>query len=297
MMPPFLTAGARVALFAPGRRVSIEMVTHAEQVLREWGYNVARGASVLNQTHAYHGATAQERLADFQRLIDDPTVRAIFCIRGGYGTTQFLDAIDWRAFRQSPKWIVGFSDVTALHLQLLSIGCISIHGLMPVQYPKAGQAEPLAHLKEILMGNLQPLQWSTHPANRPGHARGILAGGNLSLLADSLGTKSAPDMRGKILVMEEVDEPLYKVDRMLTQLQRSGMFSNLAALLAGYFTGIHHTDIAYSTTVEEMILSKVPAGLPVAFGFPSGHEAPNYSWLSWAEAAVAIGESSRLHYV
>lgn len=297
MRPPYLKPGDCIGLVAPGRKISDEVVQKASEVFRSWGLQVVNSPALSNTTHAYHGASTEERAHDFQSMLDDDEIKAIICARGGYGTSQFLDLLNWEKFKLNPKWIVGFSDITALHLQIQRLAIESLHSLMPIQFLNDQQLPAQERLKEMLFGNITPLVWNAHPANRVGECEGQLIGGNLSLVVDSLATTNEAHTFGKILFIEEVDEPFYKVDRLLTQLKRAKKLDKIKGLVVGYFTGIRDTDISYGQSVEQIILSKINPAVPVAFGCPSGHEAPNFPWIHGAQATLQISDrEAKLSY-
>ena len=170
-------------------------------------------------------------------MLDNPDIKAIICARGGYGTTRIIDFIDFATFQKNPKWIVGFSDVTALHLKVSQLGIESIHGTMPILFSKPESASAIESIKQILFGSGTPvIMAEPNKANRPGRSVSQVLGGNLSLIVDSIGTSNEPDLTGKILIMEEIDEYLYKIDRMLTQLRRAGKLDNLSGLIVGHMS-------------------------------------------------------------
>jgi muramoyltetrapeptide carboxypeptidase len=277
--PPFLSTGDTVALAATGRKVTASQMQRAIDVLSSWGLNVLKTRHLFSEAHAYLAATDETRLSDFQQLLDDENVRAIFCARGGYGTTRILDNLDFTSFLEKPKWIVGFSDVTALHLKLLQLHIESIHGTMPILYSSVGVEPSLESLRKILFGEDFTLQAPFHKANRIGQATGPILGGNLSLLVDALGTSCEPDTVGKILVLEEIDEYKYRLDRMLTHLRRAGKLDRLAGLVIGHMTDIKDPEPAFGEEIAAMVIDKIrDTQYPVAFNFPIGHENPNLAW-------------------
>ncbi|AYB30610.1 S66 peptidase family protein [Chryseolinea soli] len=277
--PTFLSAGNTVALAATGRKVSTAQMQKALEVFSSWGLNVLRAPHLFSEKHGYLAGTDDERRRDFQQMLDDKNVRAIFCARGGYGTTRILDGLDFTSFLENPKWIIGFSDVTALHLKLLQLQVESIHSTMPILFSSTGIEPSLESLKKVVFGEDFTIQAAAHRANRLGQATGPVLGGNLSLLTDALGTSSDPDTAGKILVIEEIDEYKYRFDRMLTHLKRAGKFNQLAGLIIGHMTDMKDPEPAFEEDFADMVMDKI-AGTqyPVAFNFPIGHENPNLAW-------------------
>lgn len=291
MKPPFLQTGDTVALLAPGKKVTTDTVAKAQRWIENCGWKVRVAHSVYSTAHSYHSGHNAERLSELQMFLDDPEIKAIICLRGGYGTTPLLDQLKWDGMKAAPKWIVGFSDITALHLQLHRLNTESIHGIMPIQFEEEGQAAAMSHLQRLLAGQENTWQWKTGMNSRAGEATGQLVGGNLSLIADSLATSNELHTFGKILFVEEVDEPLYKIDRMFTQLKRAKKLDKIVGLVAGHFTAV--TDAAqFGETLEQIVLSKVNTPIPVAFGCPSGHAAPNFSWIHGAPVRLRVADDT-----
>jgi muramoyltetrapeptide carboxypeptidase len=292
-----MKAGDKVGLVAPGRKITPEVIQRAQDIFQSWDLNLDLSPSLLRSEHSYHGALAPQRKDDFQNFLDDAKIKAVISARGGYGTTQFLDGLQWDEFKKNPKWVVGFSDVTALHLQLHRLGIESIHGIMPIQFDSAGQADSILLLKKLLFGEVSPMAWTVHPDNREGIAQGRLVGGNLSMVVDSLATSSELHPFGQVLFLEEVDEPLYKIDRMMTQLKRAKKLDKIKGLILGHFTDITDTSLPYGKNVVEIVTSKIEHPIPIAFGCPSGHAAPNHPWIHGASIALIVDKSgSKIEY-
>jgi muramoyltetrapeptide carboxypeptidase len=194
--------------------------------------------------------------------------------------------------------VIGFSDITALHLKLSSLGVESVHGTMPILFSKTDSASSIESLRKVLFDEPHQILAPAHSLNRLGHARGPLVGGNLSLIVDSLGTAYEPEIGGKILIIEEVDEYLYKIDRMIVQLKRAGKLEGLAGLVIGHFSEIKDTELSFGETVEQIIRFHTSIfQYPVAFNFPSGHLNPNLSWVQGRQADLTVDEngSTLLH--
>ncbi|MBL0741787.1 S66 peptidase family protein [Chryseolinea lacunae] len=276
--PPFLAPGATVAIAATGRKVVPTQMEEAKKILTAWGLNVRFAPHLFSDGHTYLAGTDQERLEDFQNLVNDKTIHAIICARGGYGTTRIVDAFNFDALVQNPKWIVGFSDVTSLHLKLFAQGIESIHGTMPVLFGQDDAGPSLESLRNVLFGESWIVEALPDTDNQSGVVTAPIIGGNLSLVADAMGTPSEPDTSGKILVIEEICEHKYKLDRLLTQLKRAGKLERLAGLVVGHMTDIEDSE-SFSERVQEIVLNKVKGhDYPVAFGLPIGHENPNLAW-------------------
>lgn len=290
IIPPFLKAGDTVAIVATAGKVKQQDMEHARAIITAWGCKVLFGGRLFSEGHSYLAGTDAERKEDLQRAIDDPQVRAIICARGGYGTTRIIDGINWQNLIKNPKWIAGFSDITAIHLYCMKLGVESIHSTMPRLFTRDDMASSIESLRNILFGEKTPaLVGEVNKSNRSGTATGKLIGGNLSLLVDSIGTSTDPDMRDNILVIEEVSEFYYKIDRMLMQLRRAGKLQELAGLVIGHITDALETDIPFNETIEQIVLSKVrDYYYPVAFGIPTGHEAPNIAWRHGHEMKLTV---------
>lgn len=283
----------------PSRKVDEQLLRKGCEVIESWGLNVQFGKHCFNKDNSYLAASDADRLNDFQSMIDNPSVDAIFCARGGYGITRILDRLNFDALKSKPKWIVGFSDITALHLMLHRHGIESIHGNMPIQFSNSAYQDSIYSLKSILFGESPTvIEAPTHPKNRIGFGSGMVIGGNLSLLVDSLGTSSELETDGKILVVEEVDERYYKIDRMFTQLKRAGKLTNLEGLIVGHFTDLSDTELPFGQTIEQIVMDKVAdQTFPVAFGFPIGHQAPNLAWKHGAKSMLNVSqENSALEF-
>lgn len=218
--------GQTIGIVAPARKVDHQKLFEGIRIIESWGLEVEIGKYCFEKDNAYLAAKDAERLRDLQYMLDSESVNAIFCARGGYGTTRIVDQLDFRSFIKQPKLILGFSDITALHLKLHRLGVQSIHGCMPVQFSNPDYFNSIESLKHLLFSDqADEILADANQHNREGEATGIIIGGNLSLLVDSLGTPTELDTAGKILVVEEVDEQLYKIDRMFTQLKRAGKLS------------------------------------------------------------------------
>jgi muramoyltetrapeptide carboxypeptidase len=198
--PPFLQPGQRVALVSTARKITPPEVAFAQQTLASWGLEVVLGESIGAASHQFAG-TDDLRHRDFQRQLDDPSIRAIFCARGGYGTARLIDTLDFSRFAEAPKWVAGFSDITVLNCHLLRLGYQSIHGIMPVLFGQEGSEAAVASLHAALVGEPASYTAPAHALNRPGTATGQLVGGNLSLLHTITGTSSQADFTGRILFL------------------------------------------------------------------------------------------------
>ena len=287
--PAPLQAGQRVALVSPARKISAAELAPAIATLESWGLDVVLGKSIAGDHHQFAGDDDLRR-RDFQQQLDDPAIRAILCARGGYGTARMVDGLDFTTFAESPKWVAGFSDVTVLNAHLLARGYASIHGVMPVLFRQAGGERALETLRRALFGEVfQPIEVAPHPLNRFGTATGELVGGNLSLLQTITGTPSQASFAGRILFLEDLDEYLYHIDRMLLHLHRSGQLAGLAGLVVGHFSDMRDNTIPFGSTAEEIIDRYAQMyNFPVAYGFPTGHEADNLALVVGQQVTLAV---------
>jgi muramoyltetrapeptide carboxypeptidase len=289
IIPPYIKPGDRIGVVATARKINRESIETARSTFENWGLVPVLSPYLFSENHSYLAGDDKERAIALQSMLDDPTLRAIICARGGYGTTRILDSLNFTEFIKHPKWIIGFSDVTALHLQLASLGVQSVHGIMPVLFEKEESAASLESLASILFGRPWKIHANPSVSNKPGIGSGNLLGGNLSLILDSLGTSHAPDTRGKILVIEEIEEHLYKIDRMMVQLKRASKLQDLAGLAIGYFTDIKDSELPFGETYQEIIRYHTREySFPVAFDFPTGHENPNMAWVHGGEAVLKV---------
>ncbi len=287
-IPPKLSSGDQVAVVATARVVNGEAINSALEVLRSWGLAVWVGDHVFEK-HQLFAGTDQQRLHDLQKALDNPAIKAIFCARGGYGTTRILDNIDWAQFKANPKWICGFSDITALLNHVNALNVVSLHGPMPQLFDKGAACGEVDELRKILFNpEGHTITAPAHADNRAGSTTGVLTGGNLSLLVHLLATDTVWETDNKILLIEEVDEYQYAMDRMMVQLKRSGRLKNLAALVVGHLTKIKVGDLAFDHTIEAVIKQHVPDTIPVAFGMPFGHEHPNLTLPLGMEARLQV---------
>ncbi|GAA3956749.1 LD-carboxypeptidase [Hymenobacter antarcticus] len=290
--PPALQAGQRVALVSPARKISAAELAPAIEILTAWGLEVVLGDSIAGDHHQFAGDDTLRR-RDFQQQLDDPSIRAILCARGGYGTARIVDGLDFTRFNAHPKWVAGFSDITVLNTHLLALGHASIHGVMPVLFHQTGGEMALESLRRALFGEAAlPVIVPTHPLNRPGTATGELVGGNLSLLHTVTATASQASFAGRILFLEDLDEYLYHLDRMMLHLHRSGQLAGLAGLVVGHFSAMRDNTIPFGSAALEIIDSYARLyNFPVGYGFPIGHEAENVALVVGQLAHLTVDEA------
>jgi muramoyltetrapeptide carboxypeptidase len=278
--PPYLQKGDTIGIICPGGAMPVEKVSECIRVLNEdWNYKTKVGKTVGNEFH-YFAGTDQERLDDFQHMLDDDEVKAILCARGGYGMTRIIDQLDFKKFKEQPKWIIGYSDITILHSHLYSNYYISsLHAPMAGAFNNDGfKNDYVLSLKHALEGKKIKYSCMPNAFNKKGEAIGELVGGNLALLAHLVGTDSDVKTKGRILFIEDVGEYLYNIDRMFRQLKRSGKLAKIAGLIVGGFTDTRDTERPFGQTAYEIIRDIIKEyNYPVCFGFPVSHEKENYA--------------------
>ena len=285
--PPYLQKGDTVAILATARKHIVKSMQPTIDLLESWGLHVVVGESIGLEENQLAGSDEQ-RAADLQKQLNNPTIKAIWCARGGYGTVRVVDLIDFTAFKKSPKWLVGFSDVTVLHNHLNTMGYKSIHGIMPISLAKASK-EAIESLRLSLFG--EPLQYSIdpHPMNRLGKASGELVGGNLSILYSLLGSPSAIDCADKILYIEDLDEYLYHIDRMMMNLKRNGCLESLKGIIVGSMTDMKDNDIPWGKNALEIVQDVTKQyNIPMIFNFPAGHIHDNRALILGNNVAIEV---------
>ncbi len=288
--PPFLKRKDKVALVATAKNFDKKELSNAIEILKSWGLEVVEGVSLYRKYHQFAGDDA-DREEDLQWAMDDNSIKAIFCARGGYGTVKIIDNISFKTIVKHPKWVVGFSDVTVLHAQLQKHKIQSIHGVMPILFGKKGYELSVAKLKDTLFGKAIKYDFPTHKLNREGQAKGSLVGGNLSILCSLLGTPSELKTKGRLLLIEDVGENLYRIDRMMVQLKRAGVLKGISGLMVGHFTTMEDNEVGFGKTAYEIIFDAVKEyDYPVCFGFPAGHEADNLPVVLGAACILNVSE-------
>ncbi|MCR4680624.1 MAG: LD-carboxypeptidase [Bacteroidales bacterium] len=277
IIPPYLKRGDTVAIAAPARKISLEEIRPAVHMLQEASFNVYYDDRLFAQQNQFAG-DEQTRAGYIQELLDSPAVNAIWFARGGYGSARIIDLLDFSAFKQHPKWLVGYSDITVFHAHInKNYDIATLHATMPINVHE-GEREIAANQSLLAALTGQPLHYKlyTHPLNKPGYFEAPIIGGNLSVLYSLMGSPSDIDTDGKILFIEDLDEYLYHIDRMMTNLERSGKLDHLAGLIVGHMSDMHDNTIPYGKTAEEIVAEHCARhDFPVIFNFPAGHEADN----------------------
>ncbi len=274
--PPYLKAGDKVIILSPAGAIDNEWIDGAESTLTSWGLDVIVSDFAKAKNGRFAG-TDEQRLSEFNRAINDPTIKAILCSRGGYGAVRIVNDIDWDALTRQPKWIIGYSDITLLHMACNKCGIASLHAPMAQHLTKKADDVTTEFLKNVLFGAHPVLTIDSKPIDKKGEAEAEVVGGNLAVMTSMASTSFDFDYTDKILFIEEIAEPAYKIERMLYQLKLSGVFSKIKGLIVGQMTDCPE-DATMGATIEE-IISKVTSEVngPVCFDFPIGHVDENYS--------------------
>ncbi|SDX60613.1 muramoyltetrapeptide carboxypeptidase [Lutibacter oricola] len=270
IQPAFLQKNDTVAIVSTARKITLEEIQPAINLLKSWGLNVEIGKTIGLEENQFAGSDA-ERVTDFQKMVDNPKIKAIWCARGGYGTVRIIDKLDFTEFKKNPKWIIGYSDVTVLHSHVHNLGFQTLHATMPINV-ESNSENALSSLKSALFGESISYKITSSKENKIGNTKGVLVGGNLSMFYSLLGSNSSVNTNGKILFIEDLDEYLYHIDRMLMNLKRNGYFNNLKGLIVGGMTDMHDNAIPFGKNAKEIILDAVSEyHFPIVFDFPAGH--------------------------
>ena len=294
-IPPYLKKGDTIGITCPAGYMAKEKAQTCIDTLQQWGFEVMVGKTLGSASATYFSGTDEERLHEFQAMLDDDSIKAILCGRGGYGVGRIIDQLDFTRFKKKPKWIIGYSDITVLHAHIYSnFKTASLHSPMAAAFNDDGyKNEFIASLRKAITGKKAKYKCGAHPFNKQGTASGELIGGNLSLLAHIIGTPSDIKTKGKILFIEDIGELIYSTDRMLHQLKRSGKLHGLAALIVGRFTDMKDTERSFGKTIEEAISDVVKEyGYPVCFNFPVSHEKENYALKVGGTYEIKIGRKT-----
>ena len=292
--PEYLKKGDTVAIVAPSGVLKNYngYMLKAKELLKSWGLEVSIGENVFNDNGHFAG-TDNQRSADFQLALDDKAIKAIWCARGGYGAMRVIDNLNFEKYKENPKWIIGYSDITAIHNDLHNNKSESIHGIMCKSLEKIDidNNESISLLKKTLFGEKLSYTIEGNNYNIEGNSNGQLIGGNLTLLHCLLGSESSIDTNGKILFIEDLGEYLYHIDRMLISLKRAGYFDNCKGLIVGDFTDMRKNTTPFGRNLKELILDIVREyDFPVSFGFPAGHGEKNYPMILGREINLEVSK-------
>ena len=293
-IPPYLKPGDTIGIVCPAGFMNPEKTLTCINVLQDWGYKVKEGRTLESNSENYFSGTDEERLEDLQSMLDDNSVNAILCARGGYGTSRIIDMLSFRKFKKNPKWIIGFSDITVLHAHInRNLHIATLHAPMVAAFNDDGyKNEYVLSLKNAIEGKNNIYHSVPHIFNNMGSARGELIGGNLALVVHVIGTSSAFKTKGRILFLEDLGELLYSIDRMFVQLKRSGNLDHLAGLIIGGFSNMKDTDRPFGKTINELIHDHVKDyKYPVCFGFPVSHDKENYALKIGVDHELKVGKN------
>ena len=293
--PEYLKAGDTIAIAAPSGVLNDHenYINKAKKLLESWELNVIIEKNVFNN-YGHFSGTDKERTKDFQRALDDKTISAIWCARGGYGAMRIIDDLDYTEYLKTPKWIIGYSDITAIHNDLHILGSESIHSIMckSLEDKNINNDRSIQALKDVLFGNKLSYNFNNKPENKLGKTSGQIVGGNLTLLHGLIGSKSSINTDGKILFIEDLGEYHYHIDRMLISLKRAGYFDNCNGLVVGDFSDLRKNTTPFGKDIKEIILDAVKEfDFPVLFDFPAGHEELNMPIILGRDIIMDINNS------
>jgi muramoyltetrapeptide carboxypeptidase len=294
--PPSLKKGDKIGLVAPARKISKEEIADAIRIIEDHGFTVAYSEKLFSAFNQFAGAD-QLRAEYFQEILDRDDIKAIISVRGGYGSVKIIDRIDFSRFMDHPKWIIGYSDLTVfLNHVTKNYGVETLHASMPLSF-KENTATALSGLFAVLQGDTPEYAIEKSSLNRMGKAKGTLVGGNLSVLYSLMGSRSFPETNGSILFIEDLDEYLYHIERMMMGLKRAGIFDDLAGLIVGGMTDMNDNEIPFGKTAEEIIHDIVSDfDFPVCFGFPAGHIDNNLPLIMGAEVIFDVSDHIKLKF-
>ena len=285
--PKYLKENSTIAIVSTARKISLEEIKPAIELLERWNLKVKIGKTIGLEDNQFAG-TDEDRQKDFQAVLDDDEVNAIWCARGGYGTVRIIDGLDFSKFKKNPKWIIGFSDVTVLHNQINNLGFETLHATMPVNVNKC-TSEALRSLKDVLLGKSLEYSIRANELNKSGKAKGKLIGGNLSILYSLLGSETALKTKGSILFIEDLDEYLYHIDRMMQNLKRNGYFDKLNGLIVGGMTEMNDNTIPFGKTAKQIVHDVCKDyDFPICFDFPAGHIDDNRALIFGREVELKV---------
>lgn len=288
-MPEYLKKGDTVGILATARKIDLVTLQPAIKLLESWGLKVVVGKTIGKEQNQLAGPDWQ-RATDFQEMLDNPNIKAIWAAKGGYGTVRIVDRIDFANFKKKPKWIIGFSDVTVLHSHINNMDIGTMHAIMAISV-KTATPEAIASFKKALFGEKLEYHIASHPFNKTGSAKGELVGGNLSVLYSIQGSESAVDMKGKILFLEDLDEYLYHIDRMMMNLKRNGSLKDLKGIIIGGMTSMNDNDVPWGHDSLQIIQDIVKdLKIPIVYNFPAGHIKDNRALILGKSVTLNVNE-------
>lgn len=291
-IPPSLKKGDKIGIMAAARKITSSELEKAIQIIKNQSFEVVLGNSINVANNQFAG-NDDLRANDLQQMLNNPDIKAILFARGGYGSVRIIDKIDFSIFKKNPKWLVGYSDITVFHCHInKNIGVETLHASMPINFAENTE-DSINSLFSSLKGEKIIFNFpSNNILNRDGIAETEIIGGNLSVLYSLLASKSFPDLNGKILFIEDLDEYLYHIDRMMVALKRAGAFNNLAGLIVGGMTMMNDNNIPFGKNAEEIIRDVVDEyDFPIAFGFPAGHFNDNRAIIMGAKYKLQVSDN------
>ena len=290
IFPSYLLAGDKIAIVSPSGKIDKSFLKGAKKILESWGFKVSMGKHAGGESGRYAG-TIHQRLKDMQEAMDDPDVKAILCSRGGYGAVHLIDKLDFTHFREHPKWVIGFSDITALHNLIQHNGIASLHAPMARHITVEPENDPCSmHLRQILTGTLPEYTCEKHKLNRQGTAQGILRGGNMAVFYGLRGTPYDIPAEGTILFIEDVSERPHAIERMMYNLKLGGVLEKLSGLIIGQFTD-YEEDRSLGKELYGALADLVKEyDYPVCFNFPVGHVTNNLPLINGATVELTVGK-------
>jgi len=302
LTPKFLKPNDQIAIVAPSGRIFPMEIQDGLNLIDQWNLESKLSNHLFEDYfhNGYHFAGDEnQKVADFQQALDDDEIKAIWCARGGYGAVRILDLINWEKFKQNPKWIIGYSDITAIHNHVNNWNIATIHGITIKKLNTEYSEESFNSLKSILFGEKFKYKIQPHPLNQLGSVSGKLVGGNLSIIYSLTGSHSAIQGEDLILFIEDWNENWYHIDRILTNLDRNGFPSKIKGLIVGSFTKMDTKednldfDNPYDPTTYKVIkniLNKYK--IPMCFQFPAGHIGDNRAMIFGENINLSINENN-----
>jgi muramoyltetrapeptide carboxypeptidase len=286
-MPPYLKKGDTVGILATARKVDLAPLQPAINLLKSWGLNVVIGKTIGKDNNQLAGPDWQ-RATDMQEMMDNPAIKAIWCAKGGYGTVRIIDRLDFTKFKKKPKWFIGFSDATVLHSHINNFDIATVHGIVCISVANA-TPEAIESFRKSLFGGKIEYTIPPHPFNKTGKAQGELIGGNLSVLYSIMGSGSEADYKGKILFIEDLDEYLYHIDRMMMNLERNDYFKDVKGIIIGAMSKMRDNDIPWGHDALEIIQDITKEyKIPICFNFPAGHIPDNRALIFGRQVTMEV---------
>lgn len=301
MKPEFLKPNDKIAIVAPSGRIFPEELEDGLNLLKSWELIPVLGKNVFQEFYNgyYFAGTNEQRISDFQKALDDDEIKAIWCARGGYGAVKLLDNLNWDKFNKNPKWIIGYSDITAIHNHVNNFGIESIHGITTKKLNTEYNQETFSTLKKAIFGEELKYEIQTNSFNKIGKAKGKLVGGNLSIIYSLGGSKSFIEGNDLILFIEDWNENWYHVDRMMMNLKRSGLLNKIKGLIVGSFTkmDVEAENPAFNSNFDNETYKVIQNimnefQVPTAYGFPAGHIGDNRALIFGREVSLEVNENS-----